>query len=75
MKNQIEEKKNEMLGIARKYGIESEETLKISKELDKLILIYQKQINQDWYLIASVMAKILRDPLQFNYNIYHICNQ
>lgn len=47
MKNRIEEKKNEMLGIARKYGIESEETLKISKELDKLILIYQKQINQD----------------------------
>lgn len=34
----------ELVSSARKYGIESEETLKISQELDKLLNIQNKSI-------------------------------
>lgn len=40
----IELKRMELVSSARKYGIESEETLKISQELDKLLNIQNKSI-------------------------------
>ncbi|MGM0876521.1 MAG: aspartyl-phosphate phosphatase Spo0E family protein [Bacillota bacterium] len=40
----IEMKRTEMENCARKYGISSEETLKVSQELDKLLNIQNKSI-------------------------------
>ncbi|MFD1362811.1 Spo0E family sporulation regulatory protein-aspartic acid phosphatase [Lentibacillus salinarum] len=39
----IEQKREQMLSVASKYGMENEKTLECSQELDKLILEYQKK--------------------------------
>ncbi|WP_461183820.1 aspartyl-phosphate phosphatase Spo0E family protein [Virgibacillus kimchii] len=39
----IEDKKEEMLRFSKEHGINSEETLNCSQELDELILQYQMQ--------------------------------
>ncbi|SDY89735.1 stage 0 sporulation regulatory protein [Evansella caseinilytica] len=42
--NEIEQKRKELLLIVNKNGLSSEDTLRCSKELDKLILNYQKKL-------------------------------
>jgi hypothetical protein len=44
--NKIEMKRIEMVNCVREYGISSEETIKVSQELDKLLNIQNKSICQ-----------------------------
>lgn len=46
IKCEIERKRKELQTIAKVYGISSEDTLRCSEELDKLILVYQQSLNQ-----------------------------
>lgn len=41
----IEEKKSELLRIAAQNGINSEQTIQCSQELDNLVLAYQKRFS------------------------------
>ncbi|QIZ10903.1 aspartyl-phosphate phosphatase Spo0E family protein [Priestia megaterium] len=38
----IENKRKKMIALAKKYGFSALETVQVSKELDQLIIIYQK---------------------------------
>jgi Spo0E like sporulation regulatory protein len=40
----IEKKRKEMIALAKKYGLMAPEIVKVSKELDQLIIIYQKSV-------------------------------
>ncbi|WP_036841702.1 aspartyl-phosphate phosphatase Spo0E family protein [Pontibacillus marinus] len=41
---EIEFKKEEMIRIANETGLLSEDTLEVSQELDRLLVVYQKQL-------------------------------
>ncbi|NLP52053.1 aspartyl-phosphate phosphatase Spo0E family protein [Bacillus sp. RO1] len=43
MFSKLEEKRLELLDTAKKYGMHSANTLEVSKELDELILLIQKE--------------------------------
>lgn len=43
LEKKIEEKREEMVEVAKEFGIESKETLEKSSELDHLILEYQNK--------------------------------
>lgn len=40
----IEKKRKKMIALAKKYGLSAQETVQVSKELDQLIIIYQKNL-------------------------------
>ncbi|MFP5105322.1 aspartyl-phosphate phosphatase Spo0E family protein [Neobacillus sp. C211] len=40
----IEKKRKKMIALANKYGLSALETVQVSKELDQLIIIYQKNL-------------------------------
>ncbi|ADU30208.1 aspartyl-phosphate phosphatase Spo0E family protein [Evansella cellulosilytica] len=42
--SEIEEKRKELLYIAKRTGLSSTDTLRCSKELDELIIIYQQSL-------------------------------
>ncbi|MCM3619640.1 aspartyl-phosphate phosphatase Spo0E family protein [Sutcliffiella horikoshii] len=43
MFSKLEDKRLELLNTAKKYGMQNANTLKVSKELDELILLIQKE--------------------------------
>jgi hypothetical protein len=44
LKNEIQDRKAELIGIGLKYGLSHHETLQFSQKLDDLINIYVKEI-------------------------------
>ncbi|MEH7503574.1 aspartyl-phosphate phosphatase Spo0E family protein [Neobacillus drentensis] len=40
----IEKKRIKLIALANQYGLSAQETVQVSKELDQLIIIYQKNL-------------------------------
>ncbi len=54
MDNEIEQKRRQLIQVANKYGLTSNKTLQCSRELDRLLDIYQKRhLNKDIQKVHS----------------------
>lgn len=49
----IENKRKKMIALANQYGFSAQQTIKISKELDKLIFMYQKNFTTKSYAASK----------------------
>ncbi|MFP5114653.1 Spo0E family sporulation regulatory protein-aspartic acid phosphatase [Bacillaceae bacterium C204] len=49
----IERKRKKMIALAEQYGLSGHETIQVSKELDQLIILYQKIIASKNYNIQN----------------------